>query len=101
MISIPIRVFICTLLLICSQATPIKDFTAVGPIRQLDEFLDGEVVCTGHFLEANFEEKLASAAASEYHPPILMRAHQSTKRTDHPSIWRAVITIERLGRYSK
>lgn len=85
MISIPIRVLICTLLLVCSQATPIKEFTAVWPSRRLDEFLDGEVVCTGHFLEENFEEKLASAAASECYLAILMRAHKSARRTTHRS----------------
>lgn len=70
MISIPVRILICTLLLVCSQATPIKEFTTTGPSRQLDEFLDGQVVCTGHVLEDNFEEKLASAAASKNYPPF-------------------------------
>jgi hypothetical protein len=38
---------------------------AAGPSRQLDEFINGEIVCTGHLLEDNFEENLASAAASK------------------------------------
>ncbi|KAG6356018.1 hypothetical protein INS49_015403 [Diaporthe citri] len=39
------------------------DWSNGGLIVQLDEFIDGEIVCTGHPLEDNFEDNLASAAA--------------------------------------
>lgn len=31
----------------------------------MDEFIDGEIVCTGHLLEVGYEDNLASAAASK------------------------------------
>lgn len=60
-----LRIVSCALFLTCSRTTPINEITAVRPGDQLDEFIDGEIVCTGHLLEDNFEDNLASAAVSK------------------------------------
>lgn len=65
MISTFLRIVSCALFLTCSHSIPITEVTDVEPSSQLDEFIDGEIVCTGHVLEDNFEENLASAAASK------------------------------------
>lgn len=64
MISIFLRIVSCALFLACSRSTPIKEINAGGPSHQLEEFIDGQIVCTGHLLEDNFEENLAAAAES-------------------------------------
>lgn len=69
MISTFLRVLSCALLLACSYSTPIKEINSGGPIHQLEEFIDGEIVCTGHLLEDNFEENLAAAAESKWYIP--------------------------------
>lgn len=69
MISIFLRIVFCALLLACSHSTPIKEINTGGPSHQLEEFIDGEIVCTGHLLEDNFEENLAAAAESKWYIP--------------------------------
>lgn len=61
----------CALLLTCSHSGPtnIYDTEALRPSRHEEEFIDGEIQCTGHMLEDNFEDNLASAAASKYDKP--------------------------------
>lgn len=65
MLSTILRIISCALFLTFSRSTPIKDVTALGPSSQMDEFIDGEIVCTGHLLEVGYEDNLASAAASK------------------------------------
>lgn len=65
MISTLHRIVCCALLLTCSNSAPIRDITTVESSRQQVEFIDGEVVCTGHLLEDNFEDNLAAAAESK------------------------------------
>lgn len=65
MISAFIQIAVVTCLLANSHAAPAGETRAVGPSHQLDEFIDGEIVCTGHQLEDNFEENLAAAASSK------------------------------------
>lgn len=60
-----LRIVSCALFLTCSRSIPVNDITAVGTSSQLDEFIDGEIVCTGHILEDNFTDNLAAAAASK------------------------------------
>lgn len=65
MISTLIRILSCALFLPCSHSTPIKEITTGGSSYLLEEFIDGQIVCTGHLLEDSFEEKLAAAAESK------------------------------------
>ena len=65
MISASGQVAVLALLLTYSHAVPVSETTAIGPGHQLDEFINGEIVCTGHQLEDNFEEDLAAAALSK------------------------------------
>lgn len=72
MISKFLRIASCALFLTCSHSTPtsIYDSEAFRPSRHEEEFIDGEIHCTGHTLEDNFEDNLASAAASKYDRPF-------------------------------
>lgn len=65
MIGTFFRIVSCTLFLTCSHSNPINDIVSVSSSLQLEEFVDGEIVCTGHLLEDNFEDKLAAAAESK------------------------------------
>lgn len=65
MISIFLRIVSCVLFIACSHSTPIKELNTGRPSNQLEEFIDGEIVCTGHLLEENFEDNLAAAAESK------------------------------------
>lgn len=65
MISTFLRILSCALFLPCSHSTPTKEVNTGGPSHQLEEFIDGQIVCTGHLLEDNFEENLAAAAESK------------------------------------
>lgn len=85
MIITLLRIVSCTLFPTCSRSGPINEITAVGPGSQLDEFIDGEIVCTGHLLEDNFEDNLASAAASKYYIPSLINL-QSSMGDDRPDL---------------
>lgn len=71
MISKFLHIASCALLLTCSHSGPtsIYDTDALRPSRHEEEFIDGEIQCTGHMLEDNFEDNLASAAASKYDSP--------------------------------
>lgn len=63
--NIFVRIVSCILFLTCSHSNPTNEITVVGPGNEMDEFIDGEIVCTGHMLEDNFEHNLAAAAESK------------------------------------
>lgn len=65
MIGTFLQILSCALFLPCSHSTPIKATKISGPSYQLEEFIDGQIVCTGHLLEDNFEQNLATAAESK------------------------------------